>query len=75
MGEGLAEWLITAPDGEQMTLQLAYFDRGSQPVLMEFGPVLDLEDALGGKVAALGHHRDPALVRCTFHAATVNCGP
>jgi len=53
MGEGLAEWLITAPGGEQMALQLAYFDRGSQPVVMEFGPVLALEDALGGKVAAL----------------------
>ncbi len=53
MGEGLAEWLITAPGGEQMALQMAYFDRGSQPVVMEFGPVLDLEDALGGKVAAL----------------------
>ena len=26
MGEGLAEWIITAPDGEQMALQLAYFD-------------------------------------------------
>ncbi len=34
-------------------LQLAYFDRGHQPVLMEFGPVLDLDDVLGGKVAAL----------------------
>ncbi len=32
---------------------MAYFDRGSQPVVMEFGPVLDLQDALGGKVAAL----------------------
>jgi hypothetical protein len=34
-------------------LQMAYFDRGRQPVLMEFGPVLDLDDVLGGKVAAL----------------------
>ncbi|MDR2984004.1 MAG: nucleotidyl transferase AbiEii/AbiGii toxin family protein [Nocardiopsaceae bacterium] len=53
MGEGLAEWLITAPAGEQMALQIAYFDRGNEPVVMEFGPVLDLQDALGGKVAAL----------------------
>lgn len=53
MGEGLAEWLITAPGGEQLALQMAYFDRGRQPVVMEFGPVLDLEDALGGKIAAL----------------------
>ena len=36
-----------------MMLQMAYFDRGRQPVLMEFGPVLDLADAIGSKVAAL----------------------
>jgi hypothetical protein len=54
MGEGLAEWLITSAGGEQMALQMAYFDRCNQPVVMEFGPVLDLEDALGGKVAAPG---------------------
>jgi Nucleotidyl transferase AbiEii toxin, Type IV TA system len=53
MGEDLAEWLITSPGGEQMALQMAYFDRCNQPVVMEFGPVLDLEDALAGKVAAL----------------------
>lgn len=53
MGEGLAEWAITAPTGEKMALQMAYFDRGHQPVLMEFGPVLDLEDVAGGKVCAL----------------------
>jgi hypothetical protein len=27
MGDGLAEWIITAPGGEQMMLQMAYFDR------------------------------------------------
>jgi hypothetical protein len=27
MGEGLAEWIVTAPDGGQMMLQMAYFDR------------------------------------------------
>jgi hypothetical protein len=53
MGHGLAKWLVTAPGGEQKALQIAYFDRGRQPVVMDFGPVLDLEDALGGKVAAL----------------------
>jgi hypothetical protein len=53
MGEGLAEWIVTAPSGRQMTLQMAYFEREHQPVIMEFGPVLDLEDALGGKVCAL----------------------
>ena len=53
MGEGLAEWIIATPDGREMMLQIAYFDRGHQPVLMEFGPVLDLDDVLGGKVTAL----------------------
>jgi hypothetical protein len=32
---------------------MAYFDRGRSPVIMEVGPVLDLEDVLGGKVCAL----------------------
>jgi hypothetical protein len=50
---GLAEWIITAPGGEQMLLQLAYFDRGQPPVIMDIGPVLDVRDALGNKVSAL----------------------
>jgi hypothetical protein len=53
MGEGLAEWIITAPGGRQMALQLAYFDRSRGPVTMDIGPVLDLEDVIGGKVCAL----------------------
>jgi Nucleotidyl transferase AbiEii toxin, Type IV TA system len=53
MGEGLAEWIVTAPTGEQMALQMAYFERAGQPVLMEVGPVLALEDVAGGKVCAL----------------------
>jgi Nucleotidyl transferase AbiEii toxin, Type IV TA system len=60
MGEGLAEWLITAPGGdEQMMLQMAYFERARRPVLMEFGPVLDLEDVVGGKVCALASRAEP----------------
>lgn len=31
MGEGLAEWVVTAPGGEQMVLQMAYFDRAADP--------------------------------------------
>jgi len=31
MGDGLAEWIITAPGGPQLTMQLAYFDRGRDP--------------------------------------------
>jgi hypothetical protein len=53
MGDGLAEWIITAHGGRQMTLQLAYFDRDREPVTMDIGPVLDLEDVAGGKVCAL----------------------
>jgi hypothetical protein len=53
MDQGLAEWIVTAPGGEQMMLQMAYFDRTRGPVTMDIGPVLDLEDVLGGKVCAL----------------------
>ena len=53
LSEGLAEWVITAPGGRQMALQLAYFDRSRGPVSTDIGPVLDLEDVIGGKVCAL----------------------
>ena len=42
MGQGLAEWIVTAPGGEQTVLQMAYFDRSRAPVVMEIGPVLAL---------------------------------
>jgi hypothetical protein len=59
MGEGLAEWIVTAPGGEQVLLQMAYFDRARRPVIMDVGPVLDVEDALGGKVAAMAARAEP----------------
>ena len=59
MGEGLAEWIVTAPCGQQLTVQLAYFDRGRDPVATEIGPVLDLEDVAGGKVCALPSRVEP----------------
>jgi hypothetical protein len=59
LGEGLAEWIITAASGEQMLLQMAYFDRARQPVIMDIGPVLDLEDVVGGKVCALASRVEP----------------
>ena len=59
MGEGLAEWTVTAPDGQQMMLQMAYFDRTAQPVPMDVGPVLSLEDVAGGKVCALASRAEP----------------
>jgi Nucleotidyl transferase AbiEii toxin, Type IV TA system len=59
MGEGLAEWIVTAPAGPQMMLEMAYFDRGREPVIMDIGPVLDLEDVAGGKVCALAGRVEP----------------
>jgi hypothetical protein len=59
MGEGLAEWIVTAPNGEQMMLQMAYFDRSREPVAMDIGPVLDIEDVAGGKVCALAGRVEP----------------
>jgi hypothetical protein len=59
MGEGLAEWTVTAPDGQRMMLQMAYFDRAAQPVTMEVGPVLSLEDVVGGKICALAGRAEP----------------
>jgi hypothetical protein len=59
MGDGLAEWTVTAPDGQRMMLQMAYFDRAAQPVTMEVGPVLDIEDVVGGKVCALASRAEP----------------
>jgi hypothetical protein len=59
MGKGLAEWIVTAPGGEQMMLQMAYFERDCPPVIMDIGPVLDLEDVVGGKVCALASRAEP----------------
>ena len=59
LGDGLAEWIVTAPSGEQMVLQLAYFNRARRPVVMEVGPVLDLEDVVGGKACALVSRVEP----------------
>ena len=42
-----------------MMLQMAYFNRARRPVIMEFGPVLDLEDVVGGKVCALASRVEP----------------
>jgi hypothetical protein len=59
MGEGLAEWVITSPGGQQTMLQMAYFDRSHGPVTMDVGPVLDLEDLAGWKVVALVSRVEP----------------
>jgi len=59
MGDGLREWIITAPGGHQTMLQMAYFDRMRGPVTMDVGPVLDLEDLVGWKVVALVSRIEP----------------
>ncbi|HEY2280471.1 MAG TPA: nucleotidyl transferase AbiEii/AbiGii toxin family protein [Streptosporangiaceae bacterium] len=59
MGEGLTEWLITSPAGQQTMLQLAYFDRARGPVTMDVGPVLDIEDLAGWKTVALASRVEP----------------
>jgi hypothetical protein len=59
MGEGLAEWVVTAPGGEQVILQMAYFDRDNDPVIGDVGPVLNVEDAVGGKICALASRVEP----------------
>jgi hypothetical protein len=51
--DGLAEWIVTAPGGGQMMLQIAHIDRGRRPVIMDVGPVLDIEDVVGSKICAL----------------------
>jgi hypothetical protein len=59
IGWGLAEWIVTAPTGEQTMLQMGYFERDHQPVTMDIGPVLSLEDVLGSKVCALASRVEP----------------
>jgi Nucleotidyl transferase AbiEii toxin, Type IV TA system len=51
--EDLIEWVVTAPEGRQIRLQLAYIGRSRAPVTMDIGPVLDMADVIGSKVAAL----------------------
>src|SRR5260370_1430978 len=38
MGEGLAEWIITAPGGQETVLQMAHFGPNHGPVATDFGP-------------------------------------
>ena len=59
MGEGLAEWLITAPGGRETVLQMAHFGRNHGPVTMDVGPVLDLADLAAWKVCALASRVEP----------------
>ena len=71
VGEGLAEWTVTAADGQRMMLQMAYFERAAQPVTMDVGPVLNLADVVGGKVCALASRAEPRDYIDTAAALTV----
>jgi hypothetical protein len=57
MGEELAEWEVTAPDGEHtVQLQAAYFETLAEPVTIpDIGPVLALDDLAGWKTVALAN--------------------
>jgi len=57
MGEELAEWEVTAPDGEHtVQLQAAYFETLADPVTIpDLGPVLALDDLAGWKTVALAN--------------------
>ena len=59
MGEGLAEWIVTAPAGSRWRCSWLIPARGREPVIMDIGPVLDLEDVVGGKVCALASRIEP----------------
>jgi hypothetical protein len=50
--EGLIEWVVTGPGGDQTVLQIAHFDRNRDPVSMDVGPVLNPLDAIASKVRA-----------------------
>jgi hypothetical protein len=58
-GAGLGEWLITAPGGEQLVLQMSCFPRSRAPVIIDAVPVLDIEDALGLKCHAFCTRVEP----------------
>ena len=50
--DGLIEWVVVGPGGDQTVLQIAHFDRNRAPVSMDVGPVLDRLDAIASKVRA-----------------------
>lgn len=75
LGDELADYHVTAPGGQDTELQLAYFGRSRDPVPMDLGPVLALEDVAGSKVCALAGRRevrdlaDTAALMSRFTAA------
>lgn len=58
LDDELVEFQIMRADAV-MRLTLARFDRNRGTVVMDIGPVLHIEDVLGGKVAALATRAEP----------------
>jgi hypothetical protein len=72
--DGLIEWIVTGPDGQQTVLQIAHFDRNHPPVPMDVGPVLNPLDAIGSKVRACvtrAEERDVIDVAAALETYTV----
>jgi hypothetical protein len=73
--EGLIEWTVTGPDGQQTVLQIAHFDRSRPPVPMDVGPVLNPLDAIASKVRAYvtrAEERDAIDVAAALENYTVS---
>lgn len=51
--ESFAQLQVTTVDGDAVDLDLAIDWRGSEPVTLQVGPVLAVEDAVGSKVGAV----------------------
>lgn len=82
MGEGLAEWIITDPDGGELTLQMAFFDRAAgvfTPAHQEYWAAArrTLGDAAGTKALIeilLGHRTLPAHALTAAMTSAVSSG-
>ncbi len=73
--EGLVEWVVTGPGGDQTILQIAHFDRNRDPVPMDVGPVLNPLDAIASKVRAFAtraEERDAIDVAALLERYTVS---
>ena len=72
--------LLSARPVTMGSLSVAYFGSGREPVVMEIGPVLDLEDVVGGKVCALASRIEPrdyadtAARAARFKCRAASCG-
>ncbi|KUJ47086.1 hypothetical protein ADL17_16125 [Micromonospora maris] len=49
---------VVARDGRRIRLSLARLDRHRSPVVMDFGPVMDVRDLIANKTAALVNRRE-----------------